>query len=268
MQGCVFLEDLRCDGTAHGGCQAECRIYWREAWLVRLALGAEPPQPDAAFLAALRNASQAHTRKPGEPGLFRCQVTEARRATTALPGWDVRQYAREVSSGNATLGHVVRVGLRAVPHEIRRLARDAIPDTLRPIARRVRGELHARTASRTRTTPLDLQPGELVEVRSAAEIKRTLDARGFNRGLSFSAAEMLPACGQRFRVRRRVARIIDEPTGRMLEMKHDCIVLEGMVCTGDHSAGRWFCAREIFPYWREAWLKRVAGSASDAQPAS
>ena len=26
----VLLEDLRCDGTAHGGCQAECRIYWKE----------------------------------------------------------------------------------------------------------------------------------------------------------------------------------------------------------------------------------------------
>ena len=68
---------------------------------------------------------------------------------------------------------------------------------------------------------------------------------------------MLPACGKRLRVRRRVNRIIDEGTGRMLSMKHDCIALEGFVCTGDRSVGRWFCAREIYPYWREAWLKRV-----------
>src|SRR5258705_1000175 len=29
----VHLEGLRCDGTAHGGCQAECNLFWREEWL-------------------------------------------------------------------------------------------------------------------------------------------------------------------------------------------------------------------------------------------
>ena len=29
----VFLDDLRCDGSAHDGCQAECRFIWKEAWL-------------------------------------------------------------------------------------------------------------------------------------------------------------------------------------------------------------------------------------------
>ena len=82
-----------------------------------------------------------------------------------------------------------------------------------------------------------------------------------NKGLLFAAAEMLPACGKRYRVRRRVEKIIDERTGRMLRMKHDCIVLDGFVCTGDRSHRRWFCAREIYPYWREAWLRRVEGSA-------
>src|SRR6516225_3074227 len=28
----VHLE-TRCDGAAHGGCQAECLIFWKEAWL-------------------------------------------------------------------------------------------------------------------------------------------------------------------------------------------------------------------------------------------
>lgn len=268
MRGCVFLDTLRCDGTGHGGCQAECRIYWKEAWLVRLAPDALPPQPDEASVAVLRAATEAEIRQPEQPGLFRCQVTEARRATTELPDWDVRQYAREVSSGNVTLGQVLRVGLRAVPHELRRFARMVVPDGLRPFARRLRARLHARIVSRERPAPLGLQPGEWVEVRSAGEIKVTLDARGFNRGMSFAAAEMFPACGNRFRVRRRVDRIIDEPTGRMLEMKHDCIVLEGFVCTGDRSAGRWFCAREIYPYWREAWLKRVTGPVSIAHPPS
>src|SRR4051812_8784655 len=32
LQRTVHL-DTRCDGSAHGGCQAGCLIFWREAWL-------------------------------------------------------------------------------------------------------------------------------------------------------------------------------------------------------------------------------------------
>ena len=88
------------------------------------------------------------------------------------------------------------------------------------------------------------------------EIKATLDDQGFNRGLSFDR-EMLPYCGQTLRVKRRVDRLIDETTGRMLKIPKDCIILDGPVCSGECSTGRWFCPREIYPYWREAWLRRV-----------
>ena len=33
MDGTVFLAGLRCDGSAHGGCQARCLFFWREEWL-------------------------------------------------------------------------------------------------------------------------------------------------------------------------------------------------------------------------------------------
>ena len=39
-------------------------------------------------------------------------------------------------------------------------------------------------------------------------------------------------CGRTAKVARRVDRIIDEKTGRMLTMKNPCIVLEGVVCEG------------------------------------
>src|SRR6266545_2127769 len=29
----VHLDGLRCDGSAHGGCQAECNLFWKDAWL-------------------------------------------------------------------------------------------------------------------------------------------------------------------------------------------------------------------------------------------
>ena len=264
MESCVYLEGLRCDGAAHGGCQAECRIYWKEEWLTRLPTGTAAPEPDAASVAHLRATLQAQVRQPDQPEMFRCQATEARRATTALPDLDLRQYVREITSGNVSSAQLLRVALRAVPYELRRLVYSAMPSHLRPFARRVLALLRgAQPGSRPRPAPLNLEPGDWVEVRSAAEIRATLNVRGADRGLSFSAPEMLPACSKRFRVRRRVTRIIDEATGRMLSMKHDCIVLEGFVCTGHRSAGRWLCGREIYPYWREAWLKRVPNPASD-----
>jgi hypothetical protein len=106
---------------------------------------------------------------------------------------------------------------------------------------------------------LDLQPGELVEIRSAEEIGRTLDESGRHRGLTFTD-EMAQHCGKQFRVRRRVDRIIDEGSGRMLHFKkYACITLEGLVCSGDRATRVWFCRKDLYPYWREAWLRRVDG---------
>ena len=39
LRDAVLLEDLRCDGSGHGGCQAGCRIYWKESWLRRVQPG-------------------------------------------------------------------------------------------------------------------------------------------------------------------------------------------------------------------------------------
>jgi hypothetical protein len=33
MHGLVLLTDLRCDGSAHGKCQSNCHLRWREEWL-------------------------------------------------------------------------------------------------------------------------------------------------------------------------------------------------------------------------------------------
>ena len=58
----VLLDDLRCDGTAHGGCQAQCRLYWKEAWLRPESAGEQAPAlaDDAAFaeLEAARHCSR------------------------------------------------------------------------------------------------------------------------------------------------------------------------------------------------------------------
>ena len=109
------------------------------------------------------------------------------------------------------------------------------------------------TLTRTPTGRTDLQPGERVRVRSKAEIMATLDSELRNRGLGFEE-EMARYCGREARVLRRVDRCIDERTGRLLQMKNPCIVLEGVVCEGAYNAN---CPRGIYAFWREIWLERV-----------
>src|SRR6476469_1762493 len=33
LSSSVHLDDLRCDGCAHGGCEAECTLFWKDVWL-------------------------------------------------------------------------------------------------------------------------------------------------------------------------------------------------------------------------------------------
>ena len=48
-----------------------------------------------------------------------------------------------------------------------------------------------------------------------------------------SHREMLAYCGQTLRVKARVNHIIDESSGRMLNIRRDAIILEGAVCSGE-----------------------------------
>jgi hypothetical protein len=67
----------------------------------------------------------------------------------------------------------------------------------------------------------------------------------------------VPYCGNTYRVARRLARIVDERTGRLIQMKNESIVLEGVACEARYSYCRMFCPRAIESYWREIWLERV-----------
>jgi hypothetical protein len=60
---------------------------------------------------------------------------------------------------------------------------------------------------------------------------------------------------RRVAVLRRVDRCIDENTGRLLEMKNPCIILDNVVCEGAYNVN---CPRSIYAFWREIWLERVS----------
>ena len=101
-------------------------------------------------------------------------------------------------------------------------------------------------------TPV-LKVGEWVEVRSAKEIFSTLDAHGKLRGLAFNP-EMVKFCGKRFRVYKRLERIILESKGELRKVRTPTVMLEGVFCDGSSHGG---CDRSCFCFWREPWLKRV-----------
>jgi hypothetical protein len=80
----------------------------------------------------------------------------------------------------------------------------------------------------------------------------TLDKWGRNRGMQISP-EMLEYCGGHFQVLHRVEKIILERSGMMQALK-DTVVLKNVGCNGACRKG---CPRDTYPFWREAWLKKV-----------
>jgi hypothetical protein len=246
MTDAVLLNETRCDGSGHGGCQAECRIFWKEIWLEH---DDGSPEDDPHTVAPERLLPLldvgAHRTDPEKGEVFRCQATEATRATTAMPEKAVGQYVREVRVGNVGVPEMVRVGSSAL---VTKLARKA---GMRPYL-----PLEVAGKDRVDGEKLGLQPGEWVRVRSKEEIGRTLNSGGAHRGMLFTH-EMVQYCGQTFRVHQRVERLINEQTGELLQMKQECIALEDVICKGHFTSGAWFCAREHLPLWREDWLERV-----------
>jgi hypothetical protein len=273
MSGAVHLTGARCSGAAHGDCQTACSLYWKEQWLRRVLPGdplPDPPQEVAnghskglAGGRMLLPILEVNTRKPsdadgvdsadGEPR-YACQATELLRAAPAcLKFLDVSQYVQDVRSGNAGSFSVLRAFLVGLFNRMQNRSTRVLPRRLW-----FRGGLRWRflkggVTGRTPTAHLDLQPGELVRIKSKEDILATLDENLLNRGMGFDE-EMSRYCGSTHRVQSRVQRCIDEKTGRMLTMKSPCIVLEDVFCAGVYNAS---CPREFVPFWREIWLERV-----------
>jgi len=96
----------------------------------------------------------------------------------------------------------------------------------------------------------ELQPGEWVRVRSQEEIRAMLDPCERHEGLAWMTT-MEPCCGRKFRVYRRVNKIVLESTGQIRKLKNT-VLLEGAICDGIYG-----CDRSCFFFWKDAWLERV-----------
>ena len=233
----VFLDGLRCDGNAHGGCQRRCLLYWRSAWLSDMP-PAVPTHDSTDELAEIK--SKLKTMK-GE--CYLCQSTELVGAATACQkekrglGERLGDDLDDLQRGNITLMQFSRHILEAISNKSKHLVGIDFDET-------VHGNLQ-----QTETVSLNLEPGDWVEIKSRKDIEETLDVSGKNRGLLFTPP-MLQYCGKRYRVAHRLQKMILEESGKMVQLKNT-VILEGVTCQA------WGCQRLNFLYWREIWLKRV-----------
>lgn len=277
MRSTVHLTGTRCDGTAHGGCHAGCLLYWKEAWLRPVA--PEEPAPastssGAAVPDRMVSLLQRCTTRPSTDDDMRymCQATELPRASSPMRWWYPAQYVRDFRSGHVSFRRMALVGwgaflemgrrrldfvLLRLPKLLGRRLASRVQDWARRWKLYPQWEIHGRLTGRTPTGTLGLAPGEWVRVKPLEEIERTLDVQNRNRGLLFDT-ELAQLVGREFQTLHRVERIIDEETGKMLQMKSDCWVLDQAWCSAEVSKCRLFCSRQIYSYWREIWLERVS----------
>ena len=271
MSNTVHLENLRCDGSSHGGCQAGCLLFWKGAWLKRVSppsaaekyeplaeAGAGPSGMVASDFDHLQRATRVPADELESEERYRCQATDLLKATSEVrrrDRWNPLFYVRDLTTRNVRVREFVSYGLIALVNAF----------TDRWMGRRY-PRLDGLAGKTTPSCELHLQAGERVEVRPKTEIMHTLNAQRRNRGLSFDV-EMVPYCGRNdLRVLRRVERIIDERSGRMMKLPSPCLILDGVTCGGKLSSARMFCPRSIYPYWHEIWLKRPASDDSKSAP--
>ncbi len=244
IEATVHLEQLRCDGSAHRGCEAGCLFLWKEAWLRRAADNVDNSSPETASveLNSTYRLLSEFAQKPNDT--LMCQATELNSATCPValgsPPRYFGKFARDYISGKRNFDDVRKLVTYFWGKAI-----------LSAFKLWTRAPWNAGRYKKTPATPLDLQPGEVVRVRGMLEILRTLDRNGCNRGMEFKP-EMFQFCGRKFPVISNMQRRIDERSGELRGFRSPCIVLQAVYCDGQRS----FCQRSNYHYWREIWLSR------------
>ena len=207
----------------------------------------------------------------GEP-LYRCQAVQLPFATHPLPRWALWQYVEDYRSGNTRISQILSSLFALLIHDLVesglgfgsaiRFTYDAIQKMRggMPYPFR-RGNVPA--GNRTPSVNTNIQVGELVKIKKYEDILETVDDKLTNRGMAFHP-EMVTNCGKTFRVSQRLKKIMNEKTGQLMELKNECLVLEGLYCVG-HFTKPIYCPRATYPYWREIWLERISDHSDNLQ---
>ena len=241
----VLLDGLRCPGSGHDGCQRLCTLFWKAAWLQKV----EPDDRGAVVDESARLRLRARLKTTSAHNRYFCQSTELAHATVPLPRLRILwKCICDIRSGSRGLFEMSRLVL--VP-------------LWRKMTERFQRPPLAGTLTRTPTGSLNLQPGDYVEIKSAAEIAQTLDSSGRNRGLMCDHG-MCKFSGGTFRVHSRLDRMISELTGQMHQVP-STVILDQLECLCWNVTGG--CPRQDLMYWRELWLNRAGAGQPDCTAA-
>ena len=236
MDDAVFLEEARCDGRAHDGCQRACLMFWKEAWLQPAGNGAGV-RNDAIELKARLSLLNLATRNARG---YMCQSTQLAAATRPLSRVHVGALVGEIRQGELSLAKFADIVARSLINRVRGALR--LPEL----------GLITGVAGRKTKGDLDLKPGDWVRVRSVEEVRASLGPNAKNLGLSFEP-EMALSIGQVRQVEAVVERMVHEETGQMVGLVRT-VTLKGAYCQGLCSKA---CPRANPLFWREIWLERV-----------
>jgi hypothetical protein len=98
-----------------------------------------------------------------------------------------------------------------------------------------------------------IQAGDLIRIKSKAEIRATLGLWNEMRGCTFME-EMWSYCGTTHRVLKRVEKFMDERSYKIKKAR-GLVILEDVICQGTVDFGP--CDRSCFFFWREEWLEKI-----------
>ena len=244
----VFLENLRCSGADHDGCQKGCMIFWREAWLRKVDPASTPLQASAPPNPAEVQQLRARLKTKASPTIYFCQASELFKAAEPLSR--PQRFSKCVDDLAAHNTSVAQLARRIAVWVFWRARRIFL------------GPYGRGTKDSTPAECLALQPGELVEVKPMSSIVETLNPGAYNRGLWFSP-DMRLLCGRERKVTQRIDKIIVDGTGEMRRLRNT-VYLEGSMCGCAHVAFGG-CSRNEFVYWREVWLKRKGAAAKETE---
>ena len=231
----VLLENIRCDGTSHGNCQTGCMIFWKEAWLSIF----NPEDKNIIINNKEIDELKARLKAKINDKHFYCQLTQVEEITSNI-GTKRRliKLFKDVKSGEIEIYIAIKAILNPFIKKLKKIWFKIFFEDY---------------GDKTPVDILNLQPGEIVEVKSLAEILKTLDKHRRNKGLEFNYG-MRKYCGKKFMVRNRLERMINETTGKMIEI-NNTVILENVECLYEYRG--FGCPRARFQFWREIWLKRI-----------
>jgi hypothetical protein len=112
------------------------------------------------------------------------------------------------------------------------------------------GSRYSKSVARTSQLNHDqIEPGDMVRIRSKDEVQKTLDRSARTHGCYFPPG-MYNHCGKEYRVFKRVDHFFDEARGRMCKC-NNLFLLEGPHCSTPN------CDRSCLCFWHASWLQKV-----------